>query len=106
MLLADRFEQVTDVVTVAGNLDGTAWTNFHGYTPLYSSLNPSDQPPLDKGVRQWHWMGAKDTVIPPVLTTPFIRMQSNAVSSTLFKTPDRSIVGVDGRSWYTGTSAN
>ena len=131
MLLAERFEQVTDVVSIAGNLDINAWTSHHGYTPLYSSLNPSDRPALRAGVRQWHWMGGRDKVIPPALVVPFIQSQANAFSSTLlnyshnccwrtiwpqvlrkvgdqrvdgmpgkvFKTPDQSVVGVDGLHW-------
>ncbi len=83
MLLAERFEQVTDVVTIAGNLNINAWTSHHGYTPLYSSLNPSDQPALGPGIRQWHWMGGRDSVIPPVLIAPFIQSQTNAFSSTV-----------------------
>ena len=138
MLLAERFEQVTDVVTIAGNLNINAWTNHHGYTPLYSSLNPSDQAGLEIGVRQWHWMGGRDTVIPPALIVPFIQSQANAFSSTvldyshnccwesiwsqvlskindrrvdgmpgeILKTPDQSVVGVDGLQWYLGVNAN
>ena len=138
MLLAERFEQVTDVVTIAGNLNISAWTNHHGYTPLYSSLNPSDQPALGQGVRQWHWMGGRDVVIPPVLIVPFIQSQANAFGSSVanyshnccwqtiwpqvlgkindrrvdgmpgevFKTPDQSVVGVDGLAWYRDVSAN
>ncbi len=83
MLLAERFEQVTDVITIAGNLNIRAWTSHHGYTPLYSSLNPSDQPALGQGLRQWHWMGGRDVVIPPALITPFIQSQTNAFGSTL-----------------------
>ena len=83
MLLAERFEQVTDVVTIAGNLNTTAWTSHHGYTPLYSSLNPSDQPALGHGVRQWHWMAGRDMVVPPALIAPFIQSQANAFSSTI-----------------------
>ncbi len=83
MLLANRFDQVTDVVTIAGNLNTTAWTSHHGYTPLYSSLNPSEQPALAPSVRQWHWMGGKDSVIPPALIAPFIQSQANAISSTM-----------------------
>ena len=138
MLLAGRFEQVTDVVTIAGNLNTTAWTSHHGYTPLYSSLNPADQPALENSVRQWHWMGGRDIVIPPALITPFIQSQANAFSGTIlnyshnccwqsiwpqvlrsindrrveglpgevFKTPDQSVVGVDGLEWFAGVSSN
>jgi len=83
MLLAEQFNQTTDVLTIAGNLDINAWTSHHGYTPLYSSLNPSDRPALSQNIRQWHWTGAKDRVIPPALVAPFIQSQANAFSSTV-----------------------
>jgi pimeloyl-ACP methyl ester carboxylesterase len=79
MLLAERFEQVTDVVTLAGNLDTAAWVTHHGYTPLYSSLNPSDRVPLPSTVRQWHWVAGRDRVIPAEILLPFIRRQPNAL---------------------------
>ena len=44
MLLAPRFDQTTDVVTVAANLDIDAWTDRHGYSRLSGSLNPARQP--------------------------------------------------------------
>jgi len=83
MLLADRVPAVTRVVTLAGNLDTDAWTQHHGYTPLYSSLNPARQPPLRTDVFQWHLLGGRDQVIPPELVKPFIVAQQNAVGIEL-----------------------
>lgn len=79
MLLAERFEQVTDVVTIAGNLDTEGWIAHHGYTPLYSSLNPSDRAALPSDIRQWHWVGSRDRVIPANILQPFITKQANAL---------------------------
>jgi pimeloyl-ACP methyl ester carboxylesterase len=78
MLLADRLPEVTRVVTIAGNLDIDAWTQHHNYTPLYSSLNPAQQPPLRSGVWQWHLVGRRDSVIPPQLIRSFIMSQPQA----------------------------
>jgi len=77
-LLAEQLPLVTQIVTVAGNLDTDAWTDHHGYTPLYSSLNPAKQAPLREDVTQWHLVGGKDQVIPPQLVRPFISAQKNA----------------------------
>ena len=63
VLLAQRRTDVLAVVTLAGNLDTEAWAARHGYTPLYGSLNPADQPPLARGIRQLHLAGARDEVI-------------------------------------------
>jgi pimeloyl-ACP methyl ester carboxylesterase len=78
MLLAGQVPQVSRVITVAGNLDTEAWTRHHGYTPLFSSINPADSPPLRSEVLQWHLLGGKDTVVPPQLVRPFIMRQSRA----------------------------
>lgn len=67
MLLAARVPEVEAVVTLAGNLDVSAWTRHHHYTPLYSSLDPAQQPVLPDTIRQWHLLGARDSVIPPGL---------------------------------------
>ncbi len=83
MLIAEQLPRVSDVVTLAGNLDTDAWTGHHGYTPLYSSLNPARRPPLDERIMQWHLLGASDAVIPSELVRPFIELQASAVGVSL-----------------------
>jgi pimeloyl-ACP methyl ester carboxylesterase len=78
MLLADEIPAVTRVVTIAGNLDTDAWTRHHGYSPLYSSINPAKHSSLRSTVWQWHLLGGNDGVIPPQLVRPFIMSQSQA----------------------------
>ncbi|MFT6878526.1 MAG: pimeloyl-ACP methyl ester carboxylesterase [Granulosicoccus sp.] len=78
LLLAHEIALVTHVVTVAGNLDTDAWTAHHGYTPLYSSLNPAKQPSLRPEVNQWHFLGGRDTVVPAQLIKPFVASQAAA----------------------------
>ena len=78
LLLAAEIPEVSRVVTLAGNLDIDAWTDHHGYTPLFSSRNPSFVEPLRQGVWQWHLIGLRDTVIPSQLIKPFILSQKNA----------------------------
>lgn len=67
MLLAGRLPNVIAVVTVAANLNVTAWAEYQGYKPLAGSLNPVDQPALDSYVRQLHFAGAADRRVPPEL---------------------------------------
>ncbi len=78
LLLAERLPDVTDIVTIAGNLDTDAWISHHGYTPLYGSLNPATRPPLEDSLRQWHLVGERDQVIPPPLVHRFIDSQPSA----------------------------
>ncbi len=77
MLLAAQLADVEFVVTLAGNLDLSAWTNYHAYTPLYGSINPATQNTLDSSVEQLHLMGAKDRNIPTTLVLDWIKEQEN-----------------------------
>ncbi len=77
MLVAARLDSTATVVTLAGNLDLKAWTDLHGYTPLYGSLNPATQAPLNSAIRQYHLMGAQDTKIPPDLVLDWVSRQVN-----------------------------
>lgn len=72
MLVAVRRNDVRDIITVAGNLDHAAWTDYHHVRPLDESLNPVDQIAALANIRQVHLSGADDTVTPPVLTTRFV----------------------------------
>ena len=69
MLLAPRVEGTVLVVTVAANLDVERWARLHAYTPLSGSLNPATAPPLPPHVRQRHYAGARDDVVPPAVVT-------------------------------------
>ena len=63
-LLAPRFDTTTDLITVAANLDIDAWTDLHSYSRLDGSLNPARLPPLPRRIRQRHYVGGKDRVVP------------------------------------------
>jgi lipase (class 3) len=68
VLLAQRLANVSAVVTVAGNLDTSAWSALHGYSALEGSLNPADGA-LTGVPRVLHLAGAEDAVVPPALIT-------------------------------------
>jgi pimeloyl-ACP methyl ester carboxylesterase len=67
MLLAERFSRTQAVVTVAGNLDIVAWAKRHDYSPLEGSLNPADRQPLPQVIKQMHYVGGRDTNVPPLI---------------------------------------
>jgi hypothetical protein len=64
VLLAPRFGETTDLVTIAGNFDIDAWADLHGYSRLDGSLNPATQPRLPAQIRQRHYVGGQDRVVP------------------------------------------
>lgn len=102
LLLAEKLPLVTHVVTIAGNLDTDAWTDHHGYTPLFSSLNPAKQPTLRQQVKQWHLVGGRDTVIPVQIVKPFVSSQV-AASGFLYQGYDHGCCWVN--LWPTVLSA-
>ena len=67
-LLAPRFYATTDLITIAANLDIDAWTDLHAFSRLAGSLNPAQQPPLPAQIRQRHYVGGKDRVVPREVT--------------------------------------
>jgi len=65
MLMAAQLPETRAVITIAGNLDTDAWTQYHGYESLRGSLNPARRPPLDRSILQMHLVGKNDDNIPP-----------------------------------------
>ena len=64
VLLAPRIPEAAGVITVAANLDIDGWADLHGYPRLSESLNPARQPPLPARIRQRHYAGGKDRIVP------------------------------------------
>lgn len=63
-LIAPEVSGVLAVVTIAANLDVSAWTEYHGFLPLTTSLNPA----TTSGTASWpeiHILGEEDEVVPP-----------------------------------------
>lgn len=71
-LLAARRHDVVRLVTVAGNLDHSAWTRHHGIMPLTGSLNPADERKGLASIPQIHFAGSKDRVVPLEITRQFV----------------------------------
>lgn len=76
MLLAPQLEKTQTVLTLAANLDTTAWTQHHNYSPLYGSLNPAQALPLPDHIRQIHLLAAQDKNTPPALFPQSLLQQS------------------------------
>ena len=82
LLLAEQIPAVSRVLTLAGNLDTDAWTSHHGYSRLYTSLNPARRLALPARVEQIHLMGGRDSNIPPSLVRNWVNMQRNSYGVT------------------------
>jgi poly(3-hydroxybutyrate) depolymerase len=86
ILVAERLDNVTNVITIAANLDTDAWAAHHGYPALSRSLNPalSDRP---HGWSELHLFGTRDDVVPQSLGIRYFERRPEA--------RQRAIEGVD-----------
>ena len=87
-LLAARRNDVKRLITVAGNLDHAAWTRLHHIEPLTGSLNPVDARDALNGIRQWHFAGGKDKVVPPSLVESFANHFPDDQRPSVFVEPE------------------
>jgi pimeloyl-ACP methyl ester carboxylesterase len=67
MLIASRVAQTHAVVTIGGNLDVVAWAKYAGAN-LSGSLSPANAPALPGNIRQYHYAGGQDLIVPPSIT--------------------------------------
>lgn len=77
-LMAHRLPDVDTLVTIAANLDVSAWSGYLGYTPLTDSLNPADYS-LPPHIAQIHLAGLEDSIVPHWLIKAHADEQSNAI---------------------------
>lgn len=77
ILMADKVNAVSTVVTVAANLDVTKWSEFHGYSALAQSMNPADEKMLNMTIKQIHFAGKDDEIVPSFIIKEYAEEQEN-----------------------------
>ena len=70
-LVAAGRDDITKLITIAGNLDTDYWAQLKHITPLYDSLNPADTWQALALIPQVHYVGAKDKIVPPAVAEAF-----------------------------------
>ncbi len=68
VLLSDRINNVTEVITIAAPLDLIAWASLRGTSPPQASLDPIEHHKTGgaSGITRYlHLVGSRDTVVPP-----------------------------------------
>ena len=78
-LIAARRSDVSCLVTIAAPLDTDAWTAAIKVSSLSHSLNPADFAYKLAPMRQTHFRGGKDTVVPPATAQRFLDQTPSAV---------------------------
>ena len=63
---------VKKVITIGGNLDHLAWTQYHKLPMLNESMNLESYKAQFLYIPQVHYVGSQDKVIPPVLVRNFV----------------------------------
>jgi pimeloyl-ACP methyl ester carboxylesterase len=77
VLIAERLDNVSAVITVGANLDTDAWTRHHDYLPLSGSLNPA----ASAAQHRWpetHLYGARDQNVPPATAEAYFKRYPGA----------------------------
>lgn len=64
--------EIKKIITIAGVLDQKEWTTYHNDTSLTRSLNLKDYKETFNKIPQFHYVGEKDKVVPPILTQSFV----------------------------------
>lgn len=88
VLIAARRDDVAALVTVAANLDVTAWTTSEGLTPLSGSLDPADHAGAVAGLPQVHFVGGRDDVVPARVTRAFAARLGAGGPASVIERPD------------------
>lgn len=78
-LIAVQNPAVKKVITVAGILDTEAWTDYHHDTPLKESLNLKNYKTEFLKIPQIHYVGERDTVVPPEQTKAFLQNRAQII---------------------------
>ncbi|MDQ7046012.1 MAG: alpha/beta hydrolase [Sulfurimonas sp.] len=63
-LLSAKRNDISILITIAGNLDTDKWVELHNITYLYGSLNPANYVNKTNMIPQYHLIGTNDSVIP------------------------------------------
>jgi len=63
-LLSAKRNDVTKLITVAGNIDSDAWVKFHHISALDGSLNPANYTDTLDKIPQYHLIGKRDKIMP------------------------------------------
>jgi pimeloyl-ACP methyl ester carboxylesterase len=88
LLVAAQDRSIQKVVTFAGLLDHKAWTKFHGYTDLAYSLNPSEYLSMLAQLKQIHYSGDQDSVIPYALAKAYKDLYGSDAPIQLISVPE------------------
>jgi len=71
-ILAAKRDDISNLITISGNLDTDYWTKLHHISPLKGSLNPANFSKELSKVKQLHLIGGKDNIVPFTVFKSFL----------------------------------
>lgn len=75
-LVAARRNDVASLLTIASNLNHKFWTDLHDISPLTGSLDPLEYLNNLSRIKQTHFVGAKDKVVPKIVIESYLSRMS------------------------------
>lgn len=72
ILCAAKRDDVSEIVTIAGNVSVRAWTQEMGLAKLNGSLDPVDYAQNVSHIPQWHFIGEKDEIVPAAMMNSYL----------------------------------
>jgi pimeloyl-ACP methyl ester carboxylesterase len=87
-LIAAKRTDIKSIITVAGNLDTDAWVKLYRLEPLSESINPASVARSIRNIPQIHYVGAKDDVIPPVISQSFLQKMGSPNKAKVIELPN------------------
>ena len=88
-LVAARRQDVSWLVTIAGNLNPDLWTEMHRVSPLTKSLNPIHNAQQLQRLQQLHLVGADDEVMPVTVANSYQASMHKGHRSKIVTVPDQ-----------------
>ncbi len=76
-LVANQRNDVTNLITIAGNLNTKLWTELKNLSPLSKSLNPVNHTDSIQTLKQYHLIGENDNIIPFEITQSYMAKFQN-----------------------------
>jgi len=67
LYLAEKRDDVTQLITIASPLNHALWTEYHGIASLTGSLGKVEAWQKLENIQQFHLVGEKDPIVPPAL---------------------------------------
>lgn len=73
VLLTAKRDDIANIRTAAGNIDNAALIAHHDVSPMPHSLNPGDAAAQIADIPQYHFVGVRDEIVPPAISTAYMR---------------------------------